>query len=1049
MEIRLTNFCFSSEKQFAKIIMRILIFFCCFTAFGLSPSDVLSQGTEITAYESKYVTVDEVFEMISAQTDYKFIYQDGLFEKLPKVKLEKGVVKANVLLEKSLSNDNFDFKLTDDNVIIIKEKDNVKTITEQQKTISGVITDEFGEPLSGASIFVEGTTIGTTANFEGGFFLAVPNDTQTLIISYLGYETKEILIGNETSFNVSLSEDASQLDGVVLKGYAKSNQNAINLKRSSIRTLDVITANDVGKLPDFNAGEALRRVPGVTIIQDQAEARFVSLRGLNANYNSTTVDGFRMASPDRNGRRIFMDILPSSLASRIEVSKTVTSDMDGHAIGGQINFKSRSAYDYSNRLFSASVALGQYSNNKGYRGSTPSGTAEIAWADKFGKNDEYGLVIDASYYKRNSYIPQLETGSQWYWFDNNGTRVEPYGGNGIATPRERRWYLYHNNRSRYGFNGKFEYKPSSKLNFSLGSFFYEGTDTEARMENTSTAGGATGSLTGQTQTTGSFVSGVGTTVQLGQFKFKRNVFGVNTNLNFETSENSDLKIKSGYSKSTLDNPENWDRFGRSDLTFNYNSSGKYTTFTPINTVEYQNLSKYTLVRHRLDDRQLNEGVFEIQGDWGINNKSDSKGWGFETGLKYRNIDRTFNEDRTNWTGSAYTLADVANTDDYSSVLQGGATNQFLLIDQTKADSQFTSNLSSLTKSVDQNQSNRLDYDAKENVFSFYGQGLYKTDKVSLIFGLRYEATSFNSSGFRNDGTSFKATNNSSSYNNLLPAINFSYNTSAQTKLRLAYSKTIGRAPFSAIAARGESINDVASPITISRGNADLKPRSSDNFDILFDWYLKKGGLFSVGVFHKNIKDEIFRFTNNEVITLNGTPTPALVTQFRNSAENTSVTGFEMNFVKHFTSLAGFWGGFGVSANATFISSKFKVTLSDGTVIDFNRLAEQPKNTYNATLFYEKYGIKVRFAYNHIGEMWNSRFSNFSSLENVYRNRFQQARDVFDLQLSYDINSHVSLSANIWNLTSEGIQENIGRNQEIQQMNSSFGSAWFLGLAYKL
>jgi outer membrane receptor protein involved in Fe transport len=157
----------------------------------------------------------------------------------------------------------------------------------------------------------------------------------------------------------------------------------------------------------------------------------------------------------------------------------------------------------------------------------------------------------------------------------------------------------------------------------------------------------------------------------------------------------------------------------------------------------------------------------------------------------------------------------------------------------------------------------------------------------------------------------------------------------------------------------------------------------------------------------------------------------------------------MNFIKHFTSLPGFWSGFGVSANATFTNTKFVVTLADGNKIDFDRLAEQPKSIYNAALFYEKYGASVRLAYNHTGEMWNSRFSNFTNQANVYRNRFQLARDVIDLQLGYKINSHLSVSANIWNLTSEGVQENIGSNQEIQQMNADFGSAWFVGLAYKL
>jgi TonB-dependent receptor len=1033
--------------------MKITTFLLIVTLFNVQARNY-AQNAKISLNLEK-VRIEKALIEIETLTDYKFFFsrEDIDINKIISIKVENEKVK--IILEDIFRNMPVSVEVLGKQIIlkekISTQKTRVPLLKKElgQKIISGQVVDEKGLPIPGANIIAKGTTISTQTDEAGNFTLKLSDDVTKLIVSFIGMETQEVIIGTKP-LKIILKAVVQKLEEIVLKGYAKSEQKSINIKRQSLNAIDVLSSNDIGKLPDFNAGDALRRVPGINIIQDQAEARFVSLRGLNANYNATTVDGFLMATPDRDGRRIFMDILPSSLASRIEVTKTVTSNMDGHAIGGAVNFKSRSAYDYAKQLFTVSTSLGNYSNNDGYNCSSLSGTGEVAWANKFGRNEQFGLVLDASYYKRDSYIPQIETGSEWYWFNNDGTKAAPYAGNGIATPRERRWYLYHNNRQRYGFNGKFEFRPSDKLNVGIGSFFYEGTDTEARMENTSTAGGASGSLINQTNSTGTFRSGVNTSVQLGQFEFKRNVVGLNGDLKLATSDKSELKIKSGYSNAKLDNPEKWDNFGRNDLTFNYDTSGKYTTFTPINNTNYQNLSGYKLNYHRLDERQLNEKVYEIQGDWSLNTKPENRGWGFETGLKFRDITRNFNEDRTNWTGNTfYTLDNVAGSEDFSTLLQGGSAGQFLLIDGNKADQTFNNFKSSLTQAQDVNQSNNLDYDAEENIFAFYGQGLYKTDKLALIFGLRYEQTNFNSSGFRKSGTAFIPTSNNSSYSNLLPAVNFSYNTSKDTKLRFAYSKTLGRSPFSTIAARGESINDAVSPIVVSRGNADLKPRLSDNLDLLFDYYLNKGGIISGGLFYKNIKDEIFRFTDTEIIDVNGVSTAALVTQFRNSSDDTSVIGVEMNFIKHFTSLLGFWGGFGVSANATFTNTKFVVTLADGNKIDFDRLAEQPKSIYNAALFYEKYGASARLAYNHTGEMWNSRFSNFTNQANLYRNRFQLARDVVDLQFGYQINTHLSVSANIWNLTSEGVQENIGSNQEIQQMNADFGNAWFIGLAYKL
>ena len=122
MEIKLNNVLSYFRKKLLIIIMRTFIFLCCITAFGFTPNGVLSQNTKIKINVDSTLTVDEVFDLIMEQTDYKFIYQEGIFKNYPKVKVKKGSIHANKLLQKSLSSGNFNVVLSSGNTVLVKEK---------------------------------------------------------------------------------------------------------------------------------------------------------------------------------------------------------------------------------------------------------------------------------------------------------------------------------------------------------------------------------------------------------------------------------------------------------------------------------------------------------------------------------------------------------------------------------------------------------------------------------------------------------------------------------------------------------------------------------------------------------------------------------------------------------------------------------------------------------------------------------------------------------------------------------------------------------------
>ncbi len=291
MEIKLISASFQFRKRLLMIIMRTFIFLCCTAIFALKPYNVVSQNSKIKIETNKTLSVDEIFDLIMDQTDYKFFYEEGIFKGFPKVKVKRGVIRTNKLLKQSLSQGNLNITVTGNNAILIKEKPIIDVKTPQQK-ISGVVTDKSGVPLPGASVIEKGTTNGSTTDFDGNFTLFVDNGNAILVVSYLGYLTKEIIVNNENNFTIQLEASSTSLDEVVLIGYGQQTSKTVT---SSIARVDV---DEASKFSTANASQILQgRVTGVNITSADesvgAETTF-TIRGVGSFTNTAplfVIDG--------------------------------------------------------------------------------------------------------------------------------------------------------------------------------------------------------------------------------------------------------------------------------------------------------------------------------------------------------------------------------------------------------------------------------------------------------------------------------------------------------------------------------------------------------------------------------------------------------------------------------------------------------------------------------------------------------------------------------------------------------------------------------------
>lgn len=300
MEIKLTTVLFYSRKKLPLIIMRAFIFLLCTTVFSFTPNNAFSQHAKITVDADKIVTVDEVFDLIMEQTDYTFLYQVEMFKNYPKVALKRGVTRANVLLKKSLSGGNFDFEFTANNTIIVSRRA-VKTVQEEF-TITGKVTNEAGNPLPGITVYVtdqDPKTVGipgrqapdfmirgTSTDFDGNYTIRL-NPGNYIAATGIGFQFYTDRINSKiANYNITMKDEVSELDEVVLIGYGQQTRKEVTGAISSAQTNEIVK-NSVG-LPSFDRALS-GLIKGVNVVQNNGRpgaAADINVRGITSPFAS-------------------------------------------------------------------------------------------------------------------------------------------------------------------------------------------------------------------------------------------------------------------------------------------------------------------------------------------------------------------------------------------------------------------------------------------------------------------------------------------------------------------------------------------------------------------------------------------------------------------------------------------------------------------------------------------------------------------------------------------------------------------------------------------
>jgi hypothetical protein len=212
-------------------------------------------------------------------------------------------------------------------------------VIQAQNVLNIKIIDEENLNMPGANVQLKPGNRKAISNQSGvATFQGLNTGRYTIIIEYVGYQTSEKTIEVKAGSNniteqlksgVNIMKEVMVL-GDRLKGQAK----ALNQQKNNLNITNVISSEQVGRFPDANIGDAIRRVPGITMQNDQGEARNIIIRGMGPELNSVNLNGERIPSAEGDNRRIQMDLIPADVIQTIEVSKTLTAEMDADAIGG-------------------------------------------------------------------------------------------------------------------------------------------------------------------------------------------------------------------------------------------------------------------------------------------------------------------------------------------------------------------------------------------------------------------------------------------------------------------------------------------------------------------------------------------------------------------------------------------------------------------------------------------------------------------------------------------------------------------------------------------
>ncbi len=806
---------------------------------------------------------------------------------------------------------------------------------------------------------------------------------------------------------------SDELDEVIVTGIRASLQKAAELKRDAPQVMDVITAEDVGKLPDANVAEALQRVTGVQITRVFGEGQSVSVRGLQqvrVEVDGRTLLGFsaRLSPPENEqlGRSSGLDSVPSSLFGKLEVRKTpLASDAEG-GLGGTVNLVTPKPFDFKADKLSLR-AQGTYSDvsDKFEPGFT--GLVSRRFFD-----GRMGVLISAEYQKRTSTIQA---------FERNNFLNRNYTANGATIVQQTPVLLQYENfvvdRSRRGLNGAVQFEVTP--NFTLtGEALYSKLVTGRHQDFLSWRLPTTANpVTNAVVENGFVVAGnaSGTLNTAGQIRNEPTesfLYAVNGEY-----DNGPLKVVGDayYSKGTIDQTIQIITLQGAAAVpgffdFRNNTIPSLTLGTATTPYDLTNAANYNLASNGVRSNRLlgklDEWTAKLDVDYELNDAIT-----VSAGARYTDLGARSNAYRSQITRPRDEIipSKVGLTATSFNGDIGGTFPRVFLTTLPTYQYVFTTAQAAQPNPDASDRSTLLpnvqrDYDFSEETLAGYvmlaAKGEISGMPVKANAGVRIVKTDLSVDSFQQTTvgtvTTFTPVTDHNSFTNVLPSANVVFNVTGDFLVRLSASRTLQRAGVADLA---PSTFFNQTNLTVSGGNASLKPPISTQADVSFEYYTGRSSLISGAVFYKSVDDFIATATVQE--TFPGGPAFPIPTTRPFNIAKAKIKGFEVGVQQFLDFLPAPLDGFGFIANYTYSDSEDNLGFP---------LVAVSKSSYNLVGLYEKGPFSARLAYNYRDKAL------FEFSEG--RPSFIGSRSQLDAQFGYDISDRVAVQFQAQNLIPE-------------------------------
>lgn len=902
--------------------------------------------------------------------------------------------------------------------------------------IIGKVTDgKSKDALIGATVQVEGTNIIAATDIDGNFRLSglKEGEKYRLTITYVAYKNKEIdgvqASDQPQKISVALTPDEQTLGEVTVTGIARKNTEAamVQIAKNSPVIVNNVSAQEIGKTQDSNAGEVIRRVPGVSLIDD----KFVMVRGLSQRYNNVWINGGAAPSSEADSRAFSFDLIPSAQIDNMQIVKTPSPEYPADYTGGFVLVNTKDIP--VGNMFQVSV---------GGSWNTASVFKDFQYA-KGSSTDFLGFDgglrnLDGGF--RTSLRPIGNGGTD---LQGNGLNndwliksMKPWGDLKLSANLGRRWKIGENQMGMIAaLNYTNEYRTFSDMQNNQFGVYDERNDRSIYLSN---------SLDNQYNHNARLGAMLNLTLLTAdgnnKYQFK-NIFNQIGNDRYTSRQGVDEQNNQTRSA---------EYYYRSRTTYNGQFTGKHT----LKSDELDWILSYSYANRNVPDRRrylqndaLETGTIQlttgndISREWtrldehilsaAVNDRHDFDFNGWKPTMKlgaygeYRTREYKTREFIYNWEPENNSLPADFRKSDLPTLLSNsgnfGSDKLYLLEEPNRRD----------------------DYKGHNTLGAGYLAATLPFGSLSVFAGLRYEYSKMELiTNTRDDRPS--PLSHFYKYNDLFPSLNATYKFSDKHQLRLSYGKTVNRPEFREVSPSVFYDFDLAADV---KGNTELTSCYVQNLDLRYEFYPSRGEMVSVALFYKYF-DAPIEWT----YTLSGGN--RMIYSYMN-ADHANSYGVELDIKKDLSFIG--LPDFSWSFNGAIIKSR--VNFNGSANMENRPMQGQSPYLVNTGIFYknDKQQLDIALLYNRIGKriIGVGRSEGTTSGNETLRvpDSYEMPRDVLDLSISKKFGTHWEIKANIRDLLAQKVYYkefvtanlNSGGTKEVEQITRCFKPGRNIGL----